>query len=181
MRRLALLGLVVVFGAGALVVLPGVRDPSGAAARQGAFESGGIGLSRAEWEAVHGPGDVGQNYVTYEGGRYYVQFVGDAVSFIELGWEDRGGVDAPDALAEVEALLPADAGFLETFLAPPTGGGLVGLTIDRYESEALPDRFPDAQPPPTGSILVVYQETPGQDRFEPSVTRASIAVGKELP
>jgi hypothetical protein len=181
MRRLALLGLLVALGAAALVALPTVRHPSGVAARQGAFESGGIGLSRAEWEAVHGPGDVGQNYVTYEGGRYFVQFAGGAVSFIELGWEDRGGVDATVALAEAEALLPADAAFLETFYAPPTGGGPVGLTIDRYESAALPDRFPEAQQPPTGSILVVYQESQGQDRFEPYITRASITLGTELP
>ena len=82
------------------------------------------------------------------------------------------------ARAEVEALLPDDAERVEMFFAPPTLGGPVGLAVDRYQSDGLPDRYPDAQPAPSGGIAVIYQES---GRFEPVVTRASIAIGREVP
>ena len=138
--------------------------------------SGGIGLSRADWEERHGPGEVGQNYVTYEGGAYYVQFRDDVVSFLEFGWADPG-VTFGEAEAAVLDFLPSDARLDETFYAPATAGGPTALLMHRYASRALAAGLPDVDQPATGGILVVYQETPAPDRFEPNVTRVSIASG----
>jgi len=178
MRRRPLLGLLAVAGLLGIVTTLNAWHGTDAAAGQRGFESGGVGLTRAEWEAIHGGGEVCQDSVTY-GGRYVVQFAGDAVSFIELGWEERagGGVATDAARAEVEALLPDDADRVETFFAPPTLGGPVGLTVERYQSDGLPDRYPSTQSSPSGGIAVIYQET---GRVEPVVTRASIAVGREV-
>jgi hypothetical protein len=178
MRRRSLLGLLVV-ALMMTVATPVAWGSGGGAQAQIGFESGGIGLTVEEWESIHGAGDVGQNYVTYENDRYYVQFAGGAISFLELGWENEGGIDAADATAEIEGLLPADATILETFSAPPTGGGPVGLQVDRYQSETLVDRYPDASTPPTGGIVVIYQQTRAEDRMEPYVTRASLAIGTD--
>ena len=138
--------------------------------------SGGIGLSRADWEAAHGPGDAGQNYVVYEGGTYFVQFRGDVVSFIEYGWQEPG---VPLATAEgaVRDFIPSDARLTEAFSAPATAGGPIGLYMQRYTSRALVDGVPELGPEATGSILVIYSETAAPDRFEPNVVRVSIAIG----
>ncbi len=141
--------------------------------------SGGIGLPRANWEDLHGTGEVGQTLVTYEEGRYTVGFRDDTVSFLELGWEDRGGIATDVARATIADLLPSDARAVETFVAPPTAAGPMGMSIDRYESDALLEAFSTSGDPPTGSIVVIYQETAATDRFEPNVSRASITIGVE--
>jgi hypothetical protein len=138
--------------------------------------SGGIGLSREDWEELHGPGEAAQNYVAYEGGTYYVQFQGDIVSFLEFGWDDPG-VALAEAEAAVRELLPTDARLAESFAAPATAGGPISLLMHRYDSPALVDALLASGNRPTGGILVIYQETPAPDRFEPNVARVSIAVG----
>lgn len=154
-------------------------SPAGAAVSRQSNEvrSGGIGLSRADWEDLHGEGAAGQSLMTYEGGDYTVGFREDTVSFLELGWEDQGGISTDDARATVADLLPSDARVVETFVAPPTAVGPIGMSIDRYESEALLDAFSTTGAAPTGSIVVIYQETAAPDRFEPNVSRASITIG----
>jgi len=139
--------------------------------------SGGIGLSRADWDELHGTGEVGQTLVTYEDGRYSVGFRDDAVSFLELGWEDQGGVDADEARATIADLLPSDARAVETFVAPPTAAGPIGMSIDRYESDALLDAFSTTGNVPSGSIVVICQDTPATGRFESNVSRAIITIG----
>ena len=142
--------------------------------------SGGIGLSRADWEDLHGTGEVGQTLVTYGEGRYTVGFQDDTVSFMELGWEDQGGIATDDARATIVDLLPSDARDVETFVAPPTAVGPIGMSIDRYESDALLDAFSTTGNAPTGSIIVIYQETAATDRIETNVSRASITIGIEV-
>jgi hypothetical protein len=146
------------------------------AAQGGDVDSGGIGLERAEWEDVHGPGNANQSYVEYEGGLYLVGFDGDVVTFIERGWEATGNAASTEAEDEVDELLPTDAQLRETFYAPPTAAGPIGLFFERYESDSLDDRLADATSGRTGGILVVYQQQQGQ-QIEPDVTRVSIAVG----
>lgn len=160
-------------------IVAGIAAPvaRGAPAGQTEVDSGGIGLDRATWETFHGPGNAGQSSVTYDGGRIVVQFDGGVVSFIEFGWEDTGGIDAADATAQLEALLPADATLVETFVAPATGDGPIALQIDRYESASLPARYPDASPAPTGGIVAVIQLRRATDRMEPYATRVSLAIG----
>jgi hypothetical protein len=147
-------------------------------ARQGdEVNSGGIGLSRADWDELHGTGEVGQTLVTYEDGRYAIGFRDDAVSFLELGWEDQGGTDPDEARATVADILPSDALAVETFVAPPTTAGPIGMTIDRYQSDALLDAFSTTGNAPTGSIIVMYQETSATGQPEPAVSRATITIG----
>lgn len=136
----------------------------------------GIGLGRDDWEAEHGAGDAAQNYVAYEGGAYYVQFQADVVSFLEFGWADSG-VTFEEAESAVRDLLPSDAELDESFSAPATAGGPISFLLHRYQSPALVDVLSVADAEPTGGILVLYQETPAPDRFEPNVSRVSIAVG----
>lgn len=165
------LGLMVV-----LVLVLGARGPMTTAAQGGAVDSEGIGLDREAWEELHGPGNAGQSYVEYEDGRYLVGFTDDAVTFIERGWEDEGNLTMEEAAAEVADLLPTDARLRETFYAPPTAAGPIGLFFERYQSDALGDRLADASTAHTDSILVVYQQQRGQ-QIEPEVTRVSITVG----
>ena len=171
MKRLAVLALLL--GVTMLAV------PAGGWARplgQTDVVSGGIGLSRTHWEAAHGAGDAGQNYVSYEDGTYFVQFRSDVVSFLEFGWEDPG---IPFAAAEATArdFIPSDARLTELFAAPATAGGPIGLAMQRYTSRALVDEAPELGPEATGSIVVIYNETPAPDRFEPNVVRVSITIG----
>lgn len=146
--------------------------PSGA--RQDAIESGGIGLSRESWEEIHGTGEPGQTVISYDGGSYFVGFQDEIVTFIEFGYDNDGapGDEAQDA---AEALLPDDAELVETFYALGTPAGPSGLLAVRYQSDDLEDLLDDSE----GSILVLYQETPSPDSFEPNVARVSITVGQE--
>ena len=138
--------------------------------------SGGIGLPRQDWDAAHGPGEVGQSLVTYEGG-YEVGFRDGVVAFVEVGWADPG-VPFADAEAAVLGLLPADARLLETFTAPATAGGPTGLLLHRYDSPALATLVPEVGAAWTGGVLVVYQETPVPDSLERNIVRVSLAGGE---
>jgi hypothetical protein len=138
--------------------------------------TGGIGMSRADWEAVHGLGDATQNYVVYEDGAVYVQFRGDVVLYLEYGYLEPG-VPLAEADALVWELIPSDARLIESFAAPATTAGPIGLYTRRYTSRALATQVPEFGDNVTGSILVVYSETPAPDRFEPNVARVSISVG----
>ena len=151
------------------------------AAARGQRERGsqGIGLTRDEWEALHGRGEVGQSLVSYEGGRYVVGFDGDVVTFVERGWEDEGNVRAEESVAEVLDLLPADARLTESYYLPATAGGPISLLAERYRSRGLGDALAGNAGDRTDTILVLYQETPAEDRFEPDVSRVSIAVGMD--
>ncbi|HEY7033305.1 MAG TPA: hypothetical protein VH482_18335 [Thermomicrobiales bacterium] len=136
-----------------------------------------IGLSRKTWEQEHGRGDAGQNIVTYENGAFSLQFAGDVVVYVEVGWEDRGGISAGDASGVVAQLIPSDAALKEGYYAPPTAAGPTGLRVERSQSPALADLMKQVTDDRTGGILVVYQEAPSQTSHEPNVFRISIAVG----
>ena len=169
-------GLRLVHGLILAVLVFGAGEP--AAAQGGDVESKGIGLEREAWENLHGPGNAGQSYVESEDGRYLVGFDGGMVTFIERGWEDEGNVPAAEAEDEVDGLLPADAELRETYYAPPTAAGPIGLFFERYQSDSLGDRLADAASGRTDGILDVYQQQSGA-RIDPDVTRISIAVGTE--
>jgi hypothetical protein len=150
-----------------------------ARAQTGNVTTGGIGLPRDDWEESHGTGDAGQNVVSYEGGAIYVQFAGGVVVYVEVGWEDRGGISSDDAVGAVKQLIPSDASLKERFYFPPTPAGPTGLRFERYQSKALANVMGQVAGDRTGGILVVYQETPAVDRFEPNVARFNITVGSK--
>lgn len=141
LTRLPLL-LLLIFGA----VL--VRPTSGEAQE---LDSGGLGIPREAWEAVHGPGDPidilspiwGEiTAYAFDGGMYYVAFAGtkDAgggvVVSLEVAFET--GILAADELdAAIDPLLPADKTFADTYYLPPSPGALSSLNVFRYESATL--------------------------------------------
>lgn len=126
----------------------------------------------------HGRGGVGQTLVTYEGGTHAVGFSDDVVTFIEQGWENQGGITPEEATEIVEDLLPRDVRLRETYYAPATEAGPTSLLMERYESRGLEDLLEEGVNDGTGSIVVLYQETPAEGRFEPNVARADIMVGE---
>lgn len=174
MRRAGVLGLLL---AVIPLLVPAVAWAGGLRQSEDVV-SGGIGLSRAAWEEEHDAGESEQGYVTYEGGSYYVQYRDDVVSFLEFGWTNPG-VTFEEAEAAVLALIPSDARLAETFYAPATAGGPISFLLHRYDSLALVDALPAFAEAASGGILVLYQETAAPDRFEPNVSRVSIAVGSE--
>ena len=175
MKRLVALGLVLgAFLPSWVVALQAGRADATTVGVQADVRSGGIGLTRADWEDLHGPGDPGQSLVTYEGGAYAVGFEDDTVVFVELGWEDVGNLPFGEAQAEVEDLLPSDADLVEVFALPATAAGPVSLVAHRYQSDALGRALGG---PRSDGILVLYQEASDPARFEPDASRASIAVG----
>ena len=112
--RAALLGLALLAASPLTWVLAGSEAV--------AADSGGIGLTRPAWEAVHGSGNPGQTLVAYENGTYAVGFQDDVVTFIEVSWPGPG-LQMDAAESSVRDLLPGDARLDETFFAPATAGG----------------------------------------------------------
>jgi hypothetical protein len=159
-----------------------------AVARQAnGIASGGIGLTRAEWEAIYGPGEALQTFARYTdpayGGPIYVgmdfENVDDGlVEFIELQWANLnqlGGMRQEYAEDATRGLLPDDARLHETFYMPATPGGPIALRSQRWTSAALADLTGDRM-----SILIIFQEKTGQinpdSPVEIIVTAATIAV-----
>ena len=194
MRRIGKAGLRSLLAAVGVVI-----GTAGAAAQGGeAIESGGIGLTRAAWEAAHGSGEpvevpwVFGDLYAYEGGAYYVRFAdvkpgGEdeaKVTYVEVVW-DGGGTTYEEASASVAALLPADVRRpTDVFRAPPTPGGPIDFLVMRYVSPALDAVNPEPLDLPA-EILVIYHarttelDTPpgSQPVIEQDVTRVSIVVG----
>lgn len=151
------------------------------------IESGGIGLSRTEWESTYGPGEATQSHGLYRdpayGGPIYVGF--DFVNFedglldiLEIQWSDvsqGGGLSQEEAAAQISILLPADAPLGESYFMGATPGGPTALRSQRWTSQAL-----DVATNGRTSILVIYQERtgqlPGSTVMDFTVTAATIAV-----
>ena len=148
-----------------------------ATAQSADIDSGGIGLTRAAWEQLHGPGEpvkVVSPYVeqlyAYEGGRYHVAFEGakpggeaDAlVLFVEVAWDSP--VPFEEARDAALALLPVDAEMVGSpFVGHATPGGPLDFEILRYVSESF--RAVQAAQPASGGttfnpdVLVAFQGT----------------------
>ena len=193
MRRISKASLTSLLAAVGIVI-----GTATAAAQAGeAIESGGIGLTRAAWEAAHGPGApieipfVFGDLYAYEGGTYYVQFEaakpgGEAEAtliYLEVVW-GGGGATYEEANVAVRSLLPADVGRpTDVFRAPPTPGGPVDLMMERYASPSLDAVNPEPLDLPA-EILIIYHvhtselDTPpgAQPLAERSVTRVSMTV-----
>jgi hypothetical protein len=157
-------------------------------------ESGGLGLTRAEWEAAHGTGEAAEGpaipfdaVYAYENDAYVVSFSGSkeeessVVMYIELAWPEPIAWAA--AVEAAERLLPADAEPTGAYAAPPTPSGPTALTIQQFESEWLSGvSYGTGQLHP--DILVIYHQqvvdltTPPalQQSFETTVTRVNLMV-----
>ncbi len=115
--------------------------------------SGGLGLSRSEWEKEHGEGEDG-GLIAYEDKTFLVAY-GDNGNIVNLSWNLPAPVaNLKDAQAIARTKLPGDASFVST------GFDDFGNVRDYYVSDSLAARF-DADNPfwgtgGPGSCFVTY-------------------------
>lgn len=122
------------------VVLPGAAR---ATARQD-VQSGGIGLTMDEIEAVYGAGQPGQSYMVYTDPMFGVDLhIGHENQVADYVWLVLGdeqsfeGVSLDDAWHLITTLLPSDARLRENYAMQETPGSM-GLTeITRLTSRWL--------------------------------------------
>jgi len=140
------------------------------AADGSAFVSGGIGLTRATWETLHGPGrDDGRGGVAYEQGTYTVQFLDDRVQHVERVWGEASALSIEEARAEARRLGPADARVAQ----PVSSRG--GAARELFASDALKARFGAGAwaGAEAGQFVVLYRQNAGLG----SVTSIVVATG----
>lgn len=133
-----------------------------------AFKSGGLGKTRAEWEAVYQKPEKEQSgLITYANGNYYIMFLDGRVSYIEHRWGDQDAKSLDYATGAAKPLLPTDAKLLQTYKSR------AGSTVDLFHSDALAQIFPAeafiAGAP--GDFVVIYGDITGK------VTRFVIGLG----
>jgi hypothetical protein len=139
-----------------------------AAQTPSAFESGGLGLTRAQFEETFGPGELVEmpghpiydstySYGTQLGMVYawYLDMNGESyVSYIEIDFASDK-LDASEARQRAESLMPTDATFSELYIAPSTPSGPVAIEMTRYVSESLGKVHEGTFPP---EIVVMIQQ-----------------------
>ncbi|MGH2562436.1 MAG: hypothetical protein ACRDJH_25540 [Thermomicrobiales bacterium] len=179
---------------GCVVAVSAVGFPHARAQEDGSIDSGGLGLTRAAFEAEYGPGEPvetppaiydevyaygteeGMIYVAYEGSKTEAD---DVVVYLEFAWGGDGATE-DEAKAIAERFLPADFTFAGGYFAPPTPDGPTALMTFHYLSDALASvPYGTGTLPP--DILVIYFQTltdvsqPGsQPIAETSVTSVSL-------
>ena len=132
------------------------------------FPSGGLGLSKAEWDQQHTEGNTAYGMVEYDNGKYSVTFADGNIQYLERVFaDDQPTLDA--ARAEAQALIPEDSQFLETY----SPEGMPELAVDLYVSESLKERFDNSRftGGEPGNFTVIYGV------FDDRVPRIVIATG----
>ena len=130
-------------------------------ATTGALRSGGLGLSREEWERRHGPARrVVADRASY--GEFYIAgFADGRVNYLErfCTGGDPCRLPRAEARALVLPLLPADAVAVRSYATSTR------LGVDLYRSDALavvfpPERFAGGQPGEFTVLFVAYASAP---------------------
>lgn len=133
-----------------------------------AFFSGGLGLSKEDWEVQHtqtGSDIFGPIYDN----QYIVSFRDNKIWYIERQWSSVNAVSPQDVEAESSTLLPNDSQLVTVY----NPSGRPETTVRLYISEALKDRFAEddfvgGEP---GNFTVQY------NTFDNQVTRMIISLG----
>lgn len=102
------------------------------------LQSGGLGLSRTEWELLHGRAasqDSGYVYYDDERGRFIINFMASRAAYIKRSYRDSAGVSLDDARSESRKLIPIDSRLLRTY---NSSAG----TVDLYFTDVLKPMFP---------------------------------------
>lgn len=125
------------------------------------FASGGLGLSRTEWEKAHGQPSRSSIFLEYDGGRLVVGLLESNVWHIERVWMRNEAVALDAARDDVKAYLPSDANVTQSI---DRGDGRV---IDVYSSSILGSRFgPTAwNGGKVGTFTVTYKFRAASDRM----------------
>lgn len=115
--------------------------PAEPAATPAPLRSGGMGLTRAQWEGVHGKGTKDSLYWRY--GDTFVGYFSDpagveTVALLELRW--KPGLTKEEAQAAIRAVSPDDSTLVKAYQTD------LGQTVDLFASAWLKDRYqnPDA-------------------------------------
>ena len=136
-----------------------VDTPTPTATAETRYASGGLGLSKRDWDAAHsltGRGfTVGELPALIYDGVYAVLFVADRVAWIDRVWPASVAVtqDAVDRLAA--GLIPDDRLFIRLYYPPELDGAAVSV----YYSPTLAGRFPAEawRSDPAGTFAVVVE------------------------
>ncbi len=187
LRSLITVVLAMTIAIGCAAILTG---PSAARQTGNSYPSGGLGLGLDDFEALYGPGEVGQTYMQYrlQDGMYYVGAVKSpsqsqsqgqrAVDYIERSWDEGSGGTLADAKAEAESLLPDDAKFIESYQAT-SARILHGTQIDRYQSRTISQRLQNDQHRYGSNIVIIYHLVPATDAYDVMVERFMIVPGEK--
>jgi hypothetical protein len=135
--------------------------PEDEASAASSISSGGLGLSREDWEVFYGEptGSTGE-FVEYGNGAYRVKFTPNVLSYIEHDIQQEFGIESAVSLEEAQAMseifMPDDSEMVLT-QQPTEDPPYVVLEI--YESTWLSERLPitswgDAEP---GTFTVRYE------------------------
>ena len=114
-------------------------DPAAVATPAPTYASGGLGMSRAEWDRQHAP--TGEESLTSQPSgvaydwKYDIGFVDDHVYEIDRAY--RNPVPLAQQLARSKDLIPADSQLVRSYVYDPSSQD----TVDVYFSEWLKSRF----------------------------------------
>jgi hypothetical protein len=100
-----------------------------------AFASGGLGLSRAQWEQIHGQPSKVSIFLEYNDGQLVVGLSNDNIWHLERIWSSKDAVSLEDARDDVRGYLPNDAQLTQSI---DRGDGRL---VDLYTSASLTPRF----------------------------------------
>ncbi|MFN8635529.1 MAG: tetratricopeptide repeat protein [Chloroflexota bacterium] len=114
---------------------PGAQASAPAVPAAPAFTSGGLGLTRAEWEKAHGKPSQSSIFLEYDSGRLVVGLLESNVWHIERVWKGGEAVTLDQAREDARAYLPADATVTQSI---DKGDGRI---VDVYTSPSLTARF----------------------------------------
>jgi hypothetical protein len=125
------------------------------------FASGGLGLSRAEWEQVNGQPTRSSIFLEYANGKLVVGLLEGNVWHLERAWPRPDAVALDAAREEARAYLVSDAVLVQSV---DRGDGRI---IDVYSSAILGNRFgPTAwNGGRTGSFSIQYRFRTPADRM----------------
>ena len=102
------------------------------------LQSGGLGLTRSEWQQLHGSAaSQDSGYVNYgdHRGRFTINFMDRGAAYIKRTYSDPGGVRLEEARRESRNVMPTDSKLIRTYQV--TAGA-----VDLYSSESLKPIFP---------------------------------------
>lgn len=131
-------------------------------------DPGGLSLSRADWEAAYGEGEVTERGVIYDNvtfpisGEQVLIRTGEAdwINYLEFTYDEGsqlGGAPVEDVAVQVAGAVPADAELVASFYLPATPDGPTPLRAELWESESLAETTGGS-----GSVMVVFEEETAQ-------------------